>query len=75
MFKLTEWRVYVDLDYDFHIDPSYIDPGRWAECSLQTQQLAEVYANYTYYKCCDSRPHLFYPLLDRIVAWMDETYA
>ena len=54
----------------------YVDMDQFLTCSETTQKLAEIYAwSYAIGYCCDDRPMNFYPLLDRIVEWMDETYA
>ena len=75
MYDLYFWRADLGLEFPIMFDQPWIDTSEWSTCSMKTQQLAEVYANYAMSKCCDDRPMNFYPLLDRIVAWMDETYA
>jgi len=45
----------------------------YSDCSSPTQELVNIYSTYisngTY-----ENPLRYYPLLDRIAAWMDETY-
>ena len=53
----------------------YLPPEAFAMCSEQTQNLGNIFINYIYSNCCDDRPENFYPLLDRIVDWMDLIYG
>ena len=57
------------------LDQPYFPPSAYSMCSSNTQELAEILTNYVMYNCCDDRPLNYYPLLDRITAWMDDTYG
>ena len=77
--SLVWWRSGYGLEdmiiYRRRLDQPQFPPDLWEECSPKTQDLAEVYSDYIIDNCCDDRPHNFYPLLDRIVEWMDTFYG
>ena len=43
-------------------------------CSENTQKLGDLYRDFIQNNCCDDRPINYYPLLDRLVEWMDFNY-
>lgn len=47
----------------------------YAMCSANTKNLVEIFTIYMSQYCCDDRPYNFYPLLDRIIEWMDTFYG
>ena len=49
-------------------------PDEYAMCSANTRDLGDIYANIASLGCCDERPLNYYPLLDRLISWMDTTY-
>ena len=55
--------------------PPYFPPEEYDMCSKYTQDLALIYINYIQGNCCNDEVINFYPLLDRIVDWMDDTYG
>ena len=57
------------------LDAPFFPPGLWRECTPKTQEQAEVYTKYITDNCCDDRAYNYYPLLDRIVEWMDIFYG
>ena len=73
------FRVYNDLEYAVmfrrQLDMPWFDPRYYSMCSAETQQLANILTSYITYNCCDDRPINYYPLLDRIIEWMDTTYG
>ena len=77
--NLVWWRSYYGLEtmvmFRRRLDEPYFPPSSYQMCSANTQELAELLSNFTTYNCCDDRPMDFYPLLDRIVAWIDATYT
>ena len=44
-------------------------------CSKNTEELAEIYFGTIVWNCCNSAIHNYYPLLDRIIDFMDTTYG
>lgn len=52
-----------------------IDPEIYSSCSSNTQQLGDILVDYVMLGDCDDRHLNFYPLLDRIIAWMDRKYS
>ena len=80
IYELLMWRLNYDLEQIVMFRrrrlsiPSY-PPSDYEMCSPSTQNQAEILANYMVEYCCDDRPMNYYPLLDRIVAWMDDFYG
>ena len=79
IFKLFWWRETYALEFAVvfrrQLDMIYIPPLEPGMCSDQTSQLYDVYVSYVVAGCCDSRPINYYPLLDRIIQWMDTQYG
>ena len=77
--ELLLWRSQYGLEalIAFRRQLAYAEVPRseYAMCSPNTQNLAEIYTNYMYQFCCDERPMNYYPLLDRIVEWMETEYG
>jgi len=44
-------------------------------CSSNTKMLGDFYRDFILDNCCDDRPLNYYPLLDRLVEWMDFNYG
>ena len=44
-------------------------------CTGNTMKLAEILLQYVYQNQYDVRVFNYYPLLDRLVDWMDDTYG
>ena len=53
----------------------WIPEDNFDECSKSTEDLGLIYKDTLEENCCDLRSMNYYPLLDNIVAWMDEEYA
>jgi hypothetical protein len=71
IYALYWYRVDNGLEMPVYFDEPYIDPTGYAMCSANTQKLGDLYRGSILGNCCDDRPMNFYPLLDRIVEWMD----
>ena len=61
------------------LDMWFIGPDEYAMCSENTRVLASIYLDYMYEgagDCAgDFRIMNYYPLLDRVNEWLDETYG
>ena len=80
MYYLVTWRGYHGLEVQIafrrrRLDQPYFPPDQFAMCTDDTAVQGRIFTSYITYHCCDDRPYNFYPLLDRIVAWMDEEYG
>ena len=51
-----------------------VDYEEYAMCSQNTQSLVNIYAQYVQQIQWDQRVRQLYPLLYRIVDWMEKTY-
>ena len=72
----VEWQLEWPIMYRRReLMPMYIDPAEYSICSENTQVLAEILTNYMTYLCCDERAINYYPMLDNLVQWMDDTYG
>ena len=73
--ELLWWRSNHGLEamiaYRRRLSVMYIPDETFDMCSSQTYQLGLIYRNSMMDNCCDSRSINFYPLLDRIVSWME----
>ena len=69
------WRVDTGVDFPIMYDEPYFEPLFPGFCTIETTRLYEIYINYMYNNCCDARPMHYYPLIDNIILWMDETYG
>ena len=75
IYALFWWRSDLGMEYPVYDDEPYypvIEPGIFTD---DTATLYDIYTNYQYQNCCDSRPINYCPLIDRIISWMDETYG
>ena len=57
------------------LDQLYIPEETYEMCSGTTRNLAEIYVNYMMQNSGNSDAMNFYPLLDDLTAWIDETYG
>ena len=57
------------------LDMMYIPSTEYAICSENTQVLANIYIENIYQGSGDFRIDAYYPLLDRLNEWLDETYG
>ena len=69
------WRYSFGVENAVVFDQPYMPPSQYEMCSPATREYAEILVGYRYANCCDDRPLNFYPLLDRITAWIDKTYG
>ena len=69
------WGLETMIEFRRRLDMPYYPPSEYRMCSSNTQDLAEILTNYVSFNCCDDRPDNFYPLLNRIIAWMDTEYG
>ena len=57
------------------LDQPWFPPEEYETCSMDTQVLAQIYIYYIQDNCCNDQIENYYPMLDNIVEWMDETYG
>lgn len=74
------WRASnnLELPVDFrrrNLDIWWSPESEYEMCSAETQEIASILVDYRAGKSIDGRTLNYYPLLDRIVEWMDETYG
>ena len=67
------WRMQYGLEHALAIDPMFFPESQYEMCSKNTKNLAAIYIQYMMSNCCDARPKNYYPLLDRLNSWMDES--
>ena len=79
MNTLYWFRLYNGLenntDYEEPAEPYYVSDLGPYECSADTQSLVSFYLTITSMHAFDDRARRLYPLLDRVVAWMDTSYG
>ena len=75
MYELVSWRAVYGMEMMIAMDIPYLPPQEYDMCSPNTKNLAEILINYITYNCCDDRPYNFYPLLDRMIDWIDDFYG
>ena len=62
-------------DNYYNRDATYFDWNEYQSCSSNTRNLVSIYSSYLSQNQYDYRPYQYYPLLDRIVEWMDWYYG
>ena len=87
ILALIEWRAEYGLEKTDGIEferrlregkqgQPEIDRDEFSMCSANTQKLAEILYNHKFANLeRDERITKYYPLLDRIVEWMDDFYG
>lgn len=79
IYSLVFWRGEYGLEsliaFRRNLRIAYTSPSEYSMCSPDTQNLAQILVDYRMTYCCDDRVYNFYPLLDRIIAWMDTFYG
>ena len=68
------YRVQLGLEYPIYFDLPWFEPLEPGLCSDTTNELYGIYAQRIVSNCCDARTINFYPLIDRIIEWMDKEY-
>ena len=73
------WRADYGLEHPVmfrrQLSRMYLPPEAYGMCSAATRPLGDIFVDFIYGNCCDSRPMNYYPMLDRLVDWMDSTYG
>ena len=81
MYWLVDWRSEYDLEVQIALRVRRLDAippppeDNFTTCSEETAEQAKIYSTYIEMNAWDDRPANFYPLLDRMIEWMDEDYG
>ena len=65
-WALVEYREGYGLESLIYYDEPHYPLETFQECTIYTQLIGVVYANYLVRNCCDARPDNLQPFLDRL---------
>ena len=73
------WRETYGFEYSImfrrRLDIWWSDPSEYETCSEETSEIAFQLVDYRAGGSIDGRSMNYYPLIDRIIEWMDVTYG